>query len=525
MRTKAINTQIDKQRKRHLTKFKNAVNSSASYLKTVPASLWLISFMFLLIVTAVTFYSIGQVNQLEKATKGLLQAAIPLKDFSNHLNNRMKKTEFFLHKYLVLNDIDYFFAAEDEIQQQKSILANLHTLLSGSPKTLKILRKLQNNLNIYWKETQQLKSHTTNSISSELEQTIEFELIELNSSINQLALNRASTTIKSGEHVTKVLLLLVIGTAVAGLAISLLYGITAIRPIRRIRHALQRIGEGKFDQNLDLEGFQELRDLSLSVNNMQTKLIKLEKAKSEFLSMISHELKTPLASFQTGICLLLSGGAGELSEKQNKVIKIIQKQTVLLSTSIQEMLDMQSIQAQRMVMDIRPSNLLGIINDAIDQISPLTAEKKQHIEWRPTKNNITVLVDPERTRQILLNLLSNANKYSPSKTQITITVLYSEKYAELIVEDEGPGISEEFLDVACDRFFQVPLKGMHQRGTGLGLAIVKEIAESQYGTVKLENCKSKGLRVRIELPLQKTVETSLILQKPTTDVSLENVSL
>ncbi|VAW52596.1 hypothetical protein MNBD_GAMMA07-2052 [hydrothermal vent metagenome] len=503
---------------------KSCLTSSANYFNTIPAAVWIISFIFLITITAVTVYSISQVNHLEKTTRDLLQAAIPLKDFSNHLNTRVKKAELFLHKFLVLHDIDYFFAAEKEIQQQQAILASLSSLLTDSPQAFAVMQQLQTDLNNYLTTIHNLKNHSTGNISIELEKIIESKSIELISSINQLAIDRASTTIKTGKHVTHLLLLLIIGTAISGILISFLYAAAAIQPIRRIRRALKRIGEGKFDQNLDLEGFQELRELSDSINQMQQKLRELEQSKTEFLSMISHELKTPLASFQTGIGLLQSGGAGKLTQSQEKVIHIMQKQTLMLDTSIQEMLDMQAIQAQRMVMNIRPSRLSDIIHSTIEQISPLTTEKKQRIHLLASCNTIMVMVDPNRTQQILLNLLSNANKYSPSNSQITVSVVCNNQYAELIIEDEGPGIPEALLDVAFERFFQVPDTNIHQRGTGLGLAIVKEIAESQSGGVKLENRAQKGLRVRIELPLKSTVTPSSEIQIKTQEACLENVS-
>lgn len=272
--------------------------------------------------------------------------------------------------------------------------------------------------------------------------------------------------------------------------------------MQKIRLALKRIGKGHYNKNLNQEGLPELRELSRDVNNMQTKLRELETAKTEFLSLISHELKTPLASFQSGIDLLLSDDIGALSQAQSKIVNIMHKQTLQLETSIQEMLDMQSIQTQRMVMNIRPASMRRIVNGAVDRISPLTTKRNQRTIIIDSGVDIQILVDPERTRQILLNLLSNASKYSPRDSKITVTSKCHINHAEIIVEDEGPGIPQNFLTKACERFFQVPTAGAHLRGTGLGLAIAKEVTEIQNGTISLENrTRSSGLRVRISLPL------------------------
>lgn len=468
---------------------------------SIPVSLWLASLVALLMVSSATFYVISQIHQLEQLNKLLLQAGVPLQESTYRLKTSLRKTEFLLHKAIALRDSRYFQAIEQEIKQQKETLEALRPLVVNAPNVLHSMAQLHTGLQSYWNWIKASQYRLASDIPRELERMVEAKMADFHANIDKLAVERSETTMQTANHVTNVLLMLVIATAIFGIAISSLYATAATRPIRNIRHALMRIGNGLFDQNLNLEGLQELRELSHAVNTMQAKLRELERSKTEFLSLISHELKTPLASFQSGIELLRSGGIGELPAAQRKVVEIMHKQAIQLGTSIQEMLDMQSIQNQRLVMDIRPCLLSNIIQDAIEQILPLTNEKNQRIQWLSLFSKFEVLVDPERTRQILLNLLSNANKYTPCDTRITISAKHRGKYVYVIVEDEGPGIPEEYLKSAFDRFFQVPAEGAHLRGTGLGLAIVKEIAKAQHGGVKLENREQKGLRVQVRLPL------------------------
>ena len=468
---------------------------------SIPASLWFASLVALLMVSSATFYVISQIHNLEQSTRLLLQVGVPIKESTYRLETSLRKTEFLLHKALALSDSRYFNAIAQEIKNQKDLLETLRPLLIDAPAARQSMAILHASLESYWGWIKAVRFKPTSDVPHALERLVEVKMAEFHASIDKLAVERSDATMKTANHVTTVLLMLVIATAIFGVVISSLYATAATRPIRNIRHALMRIGNGLFDQNLNLEGLQELRELSHAVNTMQAKLRGLERAKTEFLSLISHELKTPLASFQSGIELLRSGGIGELPAAQSKVVDIMHKQALQLRSSIQEMLDMQSIQTQRLVMDIRPCNLSNIIQDAIEQILPLTTEKKQRIQWLSLLTKFEVFVDPERTRQILLNLLSNAHKYSPRDTRITISAKRRGKYVFVMVEDEGPGIPEEYLSSAFDRFFQVPAEGAHLRGTGLGLAIVKEIAKAQHGGVKLENRKQKGLRVQVRLPL------------------------
>lgn len=496
-----------------------------NFVRTIPGSLRLASLMSLLMVSAATAYSIDQIHRLKASTESLLLIAIPLKESTHDLADHLKQTEFLLHKFMALKDPIYFAATLNGIEQEKKTLGQLIPLLKDLPEIRSEMEVLHSDIKKYWKRIYELKDHSTDEMPLVLENIVKVDIKYFNDRMNAMAKERAALTMNSAKHVTNVLLLLVAGTVIFGIGISLLYAVAAIRPMQRVHHALKRIGEGQYDKDLNLEGLQELRDLSHDVNNMQTKLRKIESAKSEFLSMISHELKTPLASFQSGIDLLSSGSVGVLSPSQGRVVAIMQKQTLQLETSIQEMLDMQSIKEKRLVIDIRPSCLNTVVLDAIERISPLIAKKNQHIEKVGMSADIQAFIDPERTRQILLNLLSNANKYTPQNSQITVTLQCHTEYAEIIVEDEGPGIANNFLDKVCERFFQVPTAGAHLRGTGLGLAIVKHIVDIQNGILYLQNRTQVGLRVRVLLPLYNIENSSSAVQNTQLSTATEEAIL
>lgn len=498
-----------------INRIKQGFTFQHSFIRAIPNSLHLATLLSILMVSGATVYSIEKINQLEESTNSLLLIAIPLKESTHSLKTHMEQAKFFLHKFIALEDSAYYSATLNEMIQLMTVANNLNDLLRDLPEIQVTMKTLQADLLNYQQYINELESNTGRGVPQAIENIIEKGINDFNIRINILAKNRARTAIIAAEHVTDILLLLVIGILVSGMGFSILYAVVAMQPMKKLRRALKRIGDGFYDKQLSLEGPQEIQDLSRDVNNMQTKLRKLESAKMEFQSLISHELKTPLASFKSGIDLLIAERTGVLSPNQRRVVAILQKQSLQLESTIQEMLDMQSIQTQRLVMDIRPGCLTEVVDDAIEQILPLTGKKNQSIKKIGLSDSVQAFIDPGRTRQIVLNLLSNANKYSPDNSQITVTIKSHTEYAEIIIEDEGPGIPDIFLDKVCERFFQVPTAGAHLRGTGLGLAIAREISEIQNGVISIKNLKIGGVCVRVLLPLYDLDYTDLRHQNST----------
>lgn len=452
-------------------------------------------------VSIVAFFAMIQVDKLEQSAQTLLKAEIPLKELPYQLETRIRVTKFLLHKALVMNDAAYFRVIRKEIRQQKVILDKLKLLLATEHGADSFVDQLQASLYDYWLWIDNIQGPPFDEAPMLLEATVSQTLANLHDYIDTLAIEQASAAIVSAGYVTNILLLLVIGTAVFGVFVSWIYASVTTKPLRNARRILMHIGDGNFDQDINLKGLRELRELAQAINTMQVKLRSLEDSKSEFQSLISHELKTPLASFRSGTELLRSGSTGSLTHTQNRIIEIMYKQAIQLGVTIQEMLDMQAIQTQRLVMNIQSCQLSIIIKNAVDQVQALLVEKRQRVRYLKLPEEVYVLVDAGRTQQILINLLSNSHKYCPSETRITISVECYKDYVDLLVEDEGPGIPTEFIGSVCNRFFQVPTDDNHLRGTGLGLAIAKEIAQSQRGDIKLENLEKKGLCVRLRLPL------------------------
>lgn len=326
------------------------------------------------------------------------------------------------------------------------------------------------------------------------------QLIQVQLLTNELARQQKTAAQKGSQRIVIILISFVVGTALTGILICLLYTIKTAIPLRMVSKALLRVGAGNFTVPVSLKGDSELTELSNAINRMQARLLSLEKSKVEFLSLVSHEIKTPLTSFRSGIEILRSGSLGELPQIQQRIVEIMHKHSIHLGISIQDMLGLYALQSTKLVIDTHPCNINDVITDAIDQISPLTQGKKQKIVWQPSLQGVIGNIDPIRTCQVMTNILSNAHKYAPESSTITITAQMNNPFIEIMIIDEGPGIPPQYLSEALERFCCIPINTDKQPGTGLGLSIVKDLTEAQGGHIVLKNTTTRGLQVTVNLP-------------------------
>lgn len=230
--------------------------------------------------------------------------------------------------------------------------------------------------------------------------------------------------------------------------------------------------------------------------------IRVERLKSEFISTVSHELRTPLTSIAGTLGLLKGGIGGELPAKALDLVAIGHHNCNRLILLINDLLDIQKIEAGGMEFHMRPIQLGRIVRTAISHMQPFAAEHgvtfASHIEG----DEALVEGDADRLEQVMANLLSNAVKFSPKGAAVTVTVRADPMRAFVAVADRGPGIPEEFRDRIFRRFAQADSSDTRRKGgTGLGLAIVQAIVKRHGGRVWYESEPGKGATFFFTLPL------------------------
>lgn len=276
-------------------------------------------------------------------------------------------------------------------------------------------------------------------------------------------------------------------------------------------HVLQDITElGELEQRLTQQRNElrllrdELHRQNLALAAANAELQRLNKIKSIFVSIAAHELRTPLASISGYIEMLLDGDAGPLTARQREYLCIAENSARRLLQITRDLLDLTRIEIGRMEVILKPANLVALVEEVIAEQVPQLEARAQQLSLRAPTGLPPALCDPTRAVQMIGNLLSNASKYSPAGSTITVEVKKASEdgFLEVAVTDEGIGIADEDRKQIFDPFFRAHNVGRTgSGGIGLGLSIARALAELQGGHLWFESALGQGSTFHVTLPI------------------------
>ncbi|MCL2626381.1 MAG: ATP-binding protein [Cystobacterineae bacterium] len=283
-------------------------------------------------------------------------------------------------------------------------------------------------------------------------------------------------------------------------------------PFSSILHLLIASGQRAFyassmQVETTLEHARELENQNRKLLQMNERLRELDRLKSSFLATVSHELRTPLTSIIGYSEMLSDGLAGPMNMEQSEYVSTILERSQSLLGLISSMLDITQIEAGKVHMNFEPISLGELVRLSLASVRPWVAKKKITVTAHIPAHSDAV-GDKERLKQVLINLLTNAIKFTLPQGKISV-VLTEKEYQEelkapgyrLWVEDTGIGIPKDQLDNVFRSFFQVDSSSTREfGGTGLGLAIVKGFVEGHGGVVRVLSDSNQGSRFTVVLP-------------------------
>jgi signal transduction histidine kinase len=244
------------------------------------------------------------------------------------------------------------------------------------------------------------------------------------------------------------------------------------------------------------------RQVSAAVGNARLfeQVRAVDRSKSEFLSIASHEVRTPLTVMKSSLDILVSSPKFEYTADQRQLIAFCQESVERLIRLVKDILDVSKIEAGVLPIQFQPTSLNDLIEKCLFWVPQLPGGQGVEVEARLPSEPAMVLADPERIMQVLENLIANAIKFSKPGGKVTIELKGHDREYEVIVSDQGKGIAPDDLDRIFGKFYQVADSSTREQGgTGLGLAICKGIVEAHHGKIWAESALGDGSRFHFAL--------------------------
>ena len=228
---------------------------------------------------------------------------------------------------------------------------------------------------------------------------------------------------------------------------------------------------------------------------------RVERLKNEFVSIVSHELRTPLTALVGSLGLVRSGTLGRLPDKVQDLIEISQASAQRLVALVNDILDIEKIEAGSMEFDFAPTEAVALVRQAVAETEPFGAKYDVALRLEERLGQVSVRADASRLTQVLTNLISNAVKYSPQGETVVVRLTREGEDIRFAVRDRGPGIPAHMHRRIFEKFTQVDSSESRSKaGTGLGLTICKDIIEAHGGRIRVESEPGMGATFSFALP-------------------------
>lgn len=257
-------------------------------------------------------------------------------------------------------------------------------------------------------------------------------------------------------------------------------------------------------QDADARRAQEeiLRRRNYELEQQNLAIQEANRLKTEFVSMVSHEMRTPLTSIQGYVYLLLEGASGDLLEEQRQFLSIVHDNSGRLLTLITDLLDLSRMEAGRLELHWQSFDLADAIRDVVEALRPLVDSRQQAMHIDLPDDLPPVWADRDRAIQIVTNLVSNAHKYTPVGGQIWVSACEVDDQIEVSVRDNGIGLSQDDRRQLFTRFFRARSSAVQQTsGTGLGLAITQALVTMHGGQIRVASAPGQGSTFSFTLPM------------------------
>ena len=272
-----------------------------------------------------------------------------------------------------------------------------------------------------------------------------------------------------------------------------------VNPVTEIAGIAKTIARGNFKAKIEKKYDDEIGELCDTINYMAQELDASEKLKNDFISSVSHELRTPLTAIK-GWAETMQDGNDIDKDVMNRGLDIIVHETERLSGIVEELLDFSRLQSGRMIITMDKIDILAEIGEAVYMFKDRAASEGKTLMYNEPRILSPILGDKNRLRQVFVNLIDNALKYTSSGGGVSVSVSEKDENICINITDNGCGIPAEHLGKVREKFYKA---NSTQRGSGIGLAIVDEIVSLHNGKMEIISEENFGTTVMLSFPVFK----------------------
>jgi signal transduction histidine kinase len=456
----------------------------------------------LLVVGSLVTWNLLITRQLTAAHRSLVDSGIPGVRLEVGLLEHVAALRRTEGRYAILRDPAFLAAFQERVRSATADLDRLDSLLSTP-----VERDLLHEARVCLDEYRQMLDTGAPLAAGAVHPATELEEILdrlYQASKTEVELHQAA--LESMAERTRALGLGALAAAILiGLGLGAFAVVRVARPLHRLRTATQAVAAREFSEPLEVTGPSEIRDLTGAFNRMAARLGEIDRLKDEFFTGISHDLRTPLAAIRWSADLLHTGALGSLTAKQMRLAETIQSSSRRLLTLVGQIVELGRLRAGRLQLDLRPTDIRRVIDEALDEVRPLAELGALHLEVDAPESLPRVAADGERVQQIVTNLLANAVRFTPTGGRVAVSVSTESGEVFVRVTDTGVGIPADLVAKIFDPYEQAH-RG--RGGSGVGLTVVRGLVEAHGGRVWVESEEGKGSAFTFTLPVASPVAWS-----------------
>lgn len=281
-------------------------------------------------------------------------------------------------------------------------------------------------------------------------------------------------------------------------AVSGFYFVKSIvRPIREVSNTARKIAMGDLKTGIETDRNDEIGELCDAVNYMATELQNADNLKNDFVSSVSHELRTPLTAIR-GWGETAKSAIGSDEELVSRGLDVVLTETDRLSSLVEELLDFSRMQQGRLTVTTAPIDVSNLLKTVTDMYSELARKQGVEVSFTPPAKNSIVLGDKDRLKQVFINIIDNAVKYTEKGGLVLIVQSRDNGCVQIQIKDTGVGIPAKDIDHVKEKFYKA---NSTVRGSGIGLAVADEIMKQHNGLLLIESTEGVGTTATVVLPL------------------------